>query len=102
MERRVSYFSAPLQRVSAEDIGLLQRPLPWAGRKHGLADAEIRQWSAERLAVKLDVMNILKQRRVTEFDEVGELAPDQQAPNYGLPQFFQAARDVRLSLSCDW
>ncbi|MEZ5546035.1 MAG: hypothetical protein R3F10_12740 [Lysobacteraceae bacterium] len=52
--------------------------------------------------MKLDVVNILNQRRVTEFDEVGELAPDQQAPNYGLPQFFQAARDVRLSLSCDW
>lgn len=68
------------------DLGLEYRPL----------------WADKRFAAKLDVVNILNSRRVTEVNEVGELAPGTQAPNYGLPAAFQAPRGVRMSLSYDW
>lgn len=60
------------------------------------------EWAQKRLGVKLDVRNLFNSKRVTEVNEIGELGPGDQNPNYRLPTAFQTPRTVRVALSYDW
>lgn len=77
------------------DLGLEYRPL----------------WADEKLAFKVDAVNILGRDDPTEVNEVGEVAFDADLvgsdrftpnPNYGSPTAFQSERTVRLSVTYDW
>lgn len=82
------------------DLGLEYRPM----------------WAEEKLAFKIDMINVLGDQEVTELNEVGDLSqvPTYDAddnftgydytanPNYLSPTNFQQGRSVRLSVSYDW
>ena len=62
-------------------------------------------WAGKRLALGLDVTNILNRHSVTEVNELGEYdyEPDSfPRSTYGVPTSFQTPRSVTFKVSYDW
>jgi len=58
--------------------------------------------AAKKLALNLDVFNVLNERKPTVLDATYENAPYTVSNTYGIPLYLQAPRYVRLSASYDW
>ncbi|SDD91750.1 TonB-dependent receptor [Aquimonas voraii] len=59
-------------------------------------------WASERLAIKLDVFNILNSQKTLEVNELGEDDNGDPNPAYLLPTLYQDPRAVRFAISYDW
>ena len=67
------------------------------------ANLEYRPTFADKkLALKLDVFNLLNRQGVTQIDEYGETGTGSPSDGYKMPLSFQSPRALRVTLSYDW
>jgi hypothetical protein len=75
--------------------------LPWT-KQLNLGATYRPTFAAKKLALNLDVFNVLNERKPTVLDASYETAPYTVSNTYGVPLYLQAPRYVRLSASYDW
>ena len=74
---------------------------PWTATLD--ANVEFRPVSLDKkLALKLDVFNLLNRQSVTQIDEYGETGTGSISDGYKMPLSFQSPRALRVTLSYDW
>ncbi|MBE1160277.1 TonB-dependent receptor [Dyella acidiphila] len=85
---------------SPTPLGSLGR-LPWT-RQLNLGVTYQPAFADKKLALTLDVFNVLNERKATVLDATYETAPYTVSNTYGMPLYLQDPRYVRVSASYDW
>ncbi|GLQ98491.1 TonB-dependent receptor [Dyella mobilis] len=81
-------------------LGSLGR-LPWT-KQLNLGATYRPAFADNKLALNLDIFNVLNDRKPTVLDATYETAPYTVSNTYGMPLYLQTPRYVRLSASYDW